>query len=347
MAPTTPTQNAARRRTAPATPATAPAAPMMAPPAPTQGEGAPTAARTAPRAPRHAPAGAPDRPLKLAVPNKGRLSDDAVRILQRAGIHLRGSSDRRLWASALDGRLQILFLRAHDIPEFVADGTVDAGITGLDAVREVDADVVERLDLGFGACRLVVAVPEDDAAKAPGDLAAGVRVATSYPRLTRAFFADAGRDVHVVTVSGACEIAPTLGIADAITDLTSTGSTLAMNHLRAIGTVLESTCWLVTSPQTEPRISEELERLVFALGSVVAARDKRYLLADVPRTALDDIRGFLPGLAGPTVVEIAGDPDTVAIQVVVDESDVFDAVHRLKRLGGRGILVIPIDRLVD
>jgi ATP phosphoribosyltransferase len=287
------------------------------------------------------------RPLKLAVPNKGRLSDDALRILQRAGIHLRGSSDRRLWASALDGRLQVLFLRANDIPAFVADGTVDAGITGLDAVREADADVVERLDLGFGACRLVVAVPEDDAARRPADLGAGVRIATSYPRLTRDFFARTGRDVHVVTVSGACEIAPTLGIADAITDITSTGSTLAMNHLRAIGTVLESTCWLVTTPNTDDAVAEELERLVFALGSVVAARDKRYLLADVPRAALDEIRVFLPGLAGPTVVEIAGDPDTVAIQVVVDERDVFDAVHRLKRLGGRGILVIPIDRLVD
>jgi ATP phosphoribosyltransferase len=190
-------------------------------------------------------------------------------------------------------------------------------------------------------------VPEDHPAATPAELADGVRIATSYPRLTRAYFDALGKPVHVVTVSGACEIAPTLGIADAITDLTSTGSTLAMNHLRAIGTVLESTCWLVTAPNTDDAVAEELERLVFALGSVVAARDKRYLLADVPRVALDEIRVFLPGLAGPTVVEIAGDPDTVAIQVVVDEGDVFDAVHRLKRLGGRGILVIPIDRLVD
>lgn len=286
------------------------------------------------------------RALKIAIPNKGRLSDDAVRVLERAGIALRGSSDRRLFASALGGRIQILFVRAADIPEFVADGSVDGGITGHDVLQESGLDLPQRVDLGFGRCRLVLAVPQDHAAQAPGDLPDGVRVATSFPRLTKAYFERLGTQVRIAPVTGACEVAPTLGVADVITDLTSTGSTLAMNHLREMDTLLESTCRFVTGPDVDPDVQEEMERVVFALESVVAASGKRYLLADIPRTALDDVRGFLPGMAGPTVVDIAGDPDTVAIQVVVDEADIFDAVHRLRTLGGKGILVVPIQRLV-
>lgn len=288
-----------------------------------------------------------NRPLKIAVPNKGRLSDDSIRLLRQAGIHLRGSSDRKLFATALDGRIQVLYLRAQDIPNFVADGTVDAGITGLDVVKESGADVDARLDLRFGRCRLVVAVPQDADASSANDLPENVRIATSFPALTRAYFDGLGKQVRITSVSGACEVTPTLGVADAITDLTSTGSTLAMNHLREVGIILESTCHLVTCRSVDPEVADELERVEAALASVVAAQDKRYLLADVPRAALDEIRTFLPGVAGPTVVEIAGSPDMVAIQVVVDESDIFDAVHRLKGLGAKGILIVPIDRLVD
>lgn len=287
------------------------------------------------------------RPLKIAIPNKGRLSDDTVRILRQAGIHLRGSSDRKLFASALDGRIQVMYLRAQDIPAFVADGTVDAGITGLDVVKESEAKVDARLDLGFGKCRLIVAVPQEHAAQSAEDLPADVRIATSFPNLSRAFFESINKPVRITQVSGACEVTPTLGVADAITDLTSTGSTLAMNHLREVGTILDSTCHLITAPNVDDEVAEELERVRSALASVVAAQDKRYLLADVQRDTLDEIRSFLPGVAGPTVVDIAGSPDMVAIQVVVDESDVFDAVHRLKGLGAKGILIVPIDRLVD
>ena len=286
------------------------------------------------------------RPLKLAVPNKGRLSDDSLAVLRRAGIHLRGSSERRLFATALDGRIQVLFLRAADIPAFVADGAVDAGITGLDVTLESGLDLHVRTDLGFGRCRLVVAVPEGAPWRSPEDLPDGVRLATSFPNLTKSYFRDLGKHVRIIPVSGACEVTPTIGVADAITDLTSSGSTLVMNHLREVGTIATSTCHLVTAPTVDPEVAENLERIVFALESVIDARDQRYLLADLPRAALGEVRSFLPGLAGPTVVEIAGDPDTVAIQVVVQEDQIFDAVHRLRALGGRGILVVPIDRMV-
>lgn len=286
------------------------------------------------------------RALRLAVPNKGRLSDDALDLLRRAGVTLQGSSDRRLFASALDGRLQVLFVRARDIPAYVAAGTVDAGMTGLDVVKESREHVRDLLDLRFGKCRLVLAVPQDSAAKGPKDLADRARIATTYPNLTRSYFTKARRRVHIVEVSGACEVAPMLGVADAITDLASSGSTLAMNHLRETTTLLHSTCRLIAPAKTDAAVKDELARLRFALASVLAARGKRYLLADVPRKALPEIQGFLPGVAGPTVVDIAGKPHLVAIQVVVDEADVYDAVARLKDLGGQGILVMPIDRMV-
>jgi ATP phosphoribosyltransferase len=286
------------------------------------------------------------RPLRLAVPNKGRLSEDAVDLLRRAGIVLQGSSDRKLFASALGGRLQVLFLRAQDIPEFVADGTVDAGMTGLDVVKESGVDVRRRLDLGFGSCRLVLAVPESSTVRSPKEVAAGTRIATSFPNLAKAHFAKLRRKVRIVPVSGACEVTPMLGVADAIVDLTSSGSTLAMNHLREAGTLLESSCHLIAARTVDRAVRDELDRLQFALESVLAAAGKRYLLADLPRKALKEVQSFLPGVAGPTVVDIAGKPDLVAIQVVVDESEIFDAVHRLRKLGGTGILVIPIDRMV-
>jgi ATP phosphoribosyltransferase len=284
--------------------------------------------------------------LRLAIPNKGRLSEEAVDLLRRAGIVLQGSSERKLFASALGGRLQVLFLRAQDIPEFVADGTVDAGMTGLDVVQESGVDIRKRLDLGFGACRLVLAVPEGSPIRSPKDVPADTRIATSFPNLAKIHFAKLRRKVRIVPVSGACEVTPMLGVADAIVDLTSSGSTLAMNHLREAGTLVESTCHLIAARKVDPVVREELDRLQFALESVLAAAGKRYLLADIPRKALKEVESFLPGVAGPTVVDIAGKPHLVAIQVVVDESEIYDAVHRLRKLGGTGILVVPIDRMV-
>ncbi|HUR63014.1 MAG TPA: ATP phosphoribosyltransferase [Candidatus Thermoplasmatota archaeon] len=286
------------------------------------------------------------RALRIAIPNKGRLADEAVELLRRAGITLQGLGERSLFATALGGRLQVLFLRARDIPGFVAEGTVDAGMTGADQVAEADAHVDRRLDLAFGACRLVLAVPEASGWRKAADLPDEVRVATSFEHLTRAYFHRMGRKARIVPVSGAVEITPTLGIADAVTDLTQSGSTLATNRLRAIDTLLTSTCWLIAAPRLAPEIAEELERLQFALASVLAARGKRYLMADLPRAALDEASRFLPGVEGPTVVDIAGRPGLVAIQVVVDEADIYDAVHRLKRLGATGVLVLPIDRMV-
>ncbi len=273
-------------------------------------------------------------PVKIAIPNKGRLSEETLSLL-------------KLFATARDGTIQVLFLRAQDIPEFVADGVVHLGVTGLDIVAEAGRKVETLLDLGYGSCRLCVAVPEDAKVKTAKDYPRKVTVATSFPNLTKKYFEERKIKARIIPVSGATEITPHIGIADMITDLTSTGSTLVMNGLREVDTILKSTAHVIGAPGVRKGPYGKLvQDLLFALESVVAARAKRYLLADVPRSELDEIRRFLPGIAGPTVVEIAGNPNMVAIHVVVDEDEIYDAVARLKKLGARGILVMPIDRLV-
>lgn len=289
---------------------------------------------------------APD-PLKVAIPNKGRLADETIRLMSRAGIRLDYSHERKLFATAHSGKIQVLFLRAADIPEFLDDGVVHLGITGLDIVQENGRHLEPLLDLGYGRCRLVVAVPEESKIQGPGDLPKTLSVATSFPRVTKRYFEAHGIEARIIPISGAAEITPHLGVADLITDLTSTGSTLMMNGLREVDQILSSTAHIVAHENARQGPKREMiDDFVFTFESVIAARHKRYLLADVPRDKVDEIRTFLPGIAGPTVLEIAGDPDTVAIHVVVTEPEIYDAVVRLKRLGGKGILVMPIDRMV-
>lgn len=286
--------------------------------------------------------------LKLAIPNKGRLAEKSVEVLQRAGIRFDYSNERKLFAMALDGDLQVLFLRTADIPEFVQDGVVDVGITGRDVVEESGKSVEVLLDLGYGKCKLVVAVPEDRGIKSVRDLKDNVTVATSFPNLTKKFFDAQGKKVRILPVSGATEVTPTLGVADAITDLVSTGSTLAMNGLVAIGDILPSSAVLIGNKASlkDKVKGETIREVTFAIRSVLDAQKKRYLMADIPKIALKQVEEFLPGIAGPTVMDIATDPTMAAIHVVIDEDDIYDAVNRLKKLGARGILVLGIDRMV-
>lgn len=260
-----------------------------------------------------------------------------MELLEAAGIRIEGAPDRQLIAGEADDRVEALFTRAKDIPEFVAHGAADAGISGRDIVAESGADVEELVDLGFGTCRLVVAAPEGW----DGDWEDGLRVATSFPDLTRQHFEDRGVDVEIVTVSGAAEATPHVGVADLIVDLTSTGTTLARNRLEVVEEILASSARLIADPDAV----DEVEELAFAVRSVVRARDKKYLMADIPEAVLDDVAELLPGLEGPTVVPIEK-PDWVAIQVVVDAGEIYEKIHALEKLGAKGILVTPIERLV-
>ena len=255
--------------------------------------------------------------LKLAIPNKGRLAEKSVEVLQRAGIRFDYSNERKLFAMALDGELQVLFLRTGDIPEFVQDGVVDVGITGRDVVEESGKAVEVLQDLGYGKCKLVVAVPEDRGVRTVAGLKENVTIATSFPNLTRRFFDAQGKKVRIVPVTGATEVTPTLGVADAITDLVSTGSTLAMNGLVAIGDILPSSAVLIGNKASlQDKVKgETIREVTFAIRSVLDAQAKRYLMADIPKIALPQVQEFLPGIAGPTVMDIATDPTLSLIHI--------------------------------
>lgn len=288
--------------------------------------------------------------LRLAIPNKGRLHEEARSLLADAGLEVRASSERALVAS-LGGEFEAIFVRAQDIPEFVADGAADAGITGWDLVAESDRPLQSRLDLGFGRCRLVVAAREDSRVRSLDELPAGARVATVFPRLTERFFAARGRPVQLVPVSGAVEVAPHLGIADVVVDLASTGSTLRVNGLREVETVLESTARLVVAGPGTPHApvgdrDRTLRELVDALASVLAARDQRYLMANVPRARLDDVRRIIPGISGPTVIDVMNGGSKVAVHAVCAAKSVYRTVNDLKAIGAEGILVTRIERLL-
>lgn len=286
--------------------------------------------------------------LRIALPNKGRLAEETRDLFNDAGLEVRARSERALTAS-LGGVFEGVFVRAQDIPELVADGAADVGVTGWDLINESGRDLRSLADLEFGRCRLAVAASEDSRIESLADLEAGCRVATSFPRLASKFFADAGRDVTIVPVSGAAEVAPHIGIADVIVDLVSSGSTLRVNGLREVATVIESTARLVAR-ENDPSLPADraaaMRELVEALESVIRARGKRYVMANVPRDQLEQIRRVLPGLNGPTVVDILNGGDHVAVHAVVSSSTIYRTISELRSLGAEGILVTRIERLM-
>lgn len=285
--------------------------------------------------------------IRIALPNKGRLAEEARGLLSRAGLELDVVGERALQAS-LGGMFEALFVRARDIPELVADGAADLGITGRDLVVESGRTLDEVLDLGFGRCRVVVAVREDAPVSSVSDIPDGSRVATVFPRIARESFRRAHRAITIVPMSGAAEIAPHLGVADVIVDITSTGSTLRMNGLREVATVLESSALLIARPelQAEATTARAVRDLKAALESVLRAANKRYLMANVPRRALDQVKQIIPGLSGPTIIDLLNGGDNVAAHAVVDAGDVYRVIAELKEIGAEGILVTRIERLM-
>jgi len=284
--------------------------------------------------------------LRFAVPNKGRLSERSVQILRQAGLEIDDGSDRKLFAAIKDRDLAIMFLRAQDIVRFVHQGAVDLGITGKDLVLEAGSDVTTLVELNFGYCHLAVAVPESSGIDSVKDIENGAVVATSFPNLTRKYFAGKGKKVEIARISGAAEVTPRIGVADLIVDLVSSGSTLKTNGLKEIDVITESRALLIGNKKSIRSKKGDVQELVAAIKSVSDAENKKYLMADVPVRSLEDIKKFLPGIAGPTVMSIMGRDDIVAIHVVVDKNKVHDSIIKLKRLGATGILIVPIDRMV-
>ena len=281
--------------------------------------------------------------MRIAVPNKGRLHDPTIDLLERAGLHVANGTDRQLYAETVDPDVTLLFVRAADVPAYVADGAADMGITGFDQVQESGVELHDLLDLGFGRCRLVLAAPETNSLSSVADLEGGT-VATEFPGVAEGFFADREIDPEIVEVSGATELTPLVDIADAIIDITSTGTTLRVNGLEVLEEVLESSVRLVARPDVaeEPKV----EQIRTALQSVLSAEGRRYLMMNVPEGSLAEVREVIPGLGGPTVMDIAG-TDAVAVHAVVDQRDVFEAINDVKAEGASDILVTEIERLVE
>lgn len=284
----------------------------------------------------------PSAPLRLAVPNKGRLEAPAIELLRGAGLEFE-LSERRLSAGVRNADVELLFVRTEDVAEYVADGLVELGLTGADLVAEHGGALHTILPLGFGACSLVLAVPRDAGMTSVTDLA-GCRIATSFPRVTAAFLADTGVVAQVVEVRGAVEVTPQLGVADAVVDLVASGSTLRVNGLRPIATLLASEAVLVARNGAADD-DERVGALVDMLRSVLDARGREYMMMNAPADALDRIRALIPGLSGPTVMPLA-DPAFIAIHSVVERSQLWRIVPALKAAGARDILVVPIEKVV-
>jgi ATP phosphoribosyltransferase len=286
--------------------------------------------------------------VRVAVPNKGVMAESVLQLLGDAGLDPRSHLGARALEASLGAGYDAVFVAAANIPEFVADGAADAGITGWDLVCESGRTLAMRLDVELAPCRLVLAGPADAVVDSVDAIAPGTRVATVFPRLTRAYLADAGVEAEVVEVSGAVEITPRLGVAELIVDLVATGSTLRANQLVEISTLLTSSARLVTRPdgQDPPALRARLDDLAVALGSVVQARNQRYLMANVPRDALGDVRAILPGIGGPDVVELLDGGELIAVQAVVALSGVTETIAALKAIGASGIVVTRIERFI-
>ena len=281
--------------------------------------------------------------LRLAVPNKGRLVEPTLHLLHDAGLVFE-EHDRSLVARVQNFDLDILFVRTNDVIEFVGDGVADLGVTGVDLLAETGAELPRIRELGYGRCRLAAAVPTDTPYQVVEDLA-GLRVATAHPATTRRFFEERRIAVDVIPISGAVEVAPRLGLAEAIVDLVSTGSTLVMNGLRPIGDVLASEAILIANPTAHRQRSADVEAIDTMLSAVIAARGRKYLMMNAPATRLTELEDLLPGLESPSVIPLAHE-GMIAIHSVVGADEVWGLLPRLKAAGASGILVLPIEKIV-
>jgi ATP phosphoribosyltransferase len=271
--------------------------------------------------------------VKIAVPSKGRLREPTLQLLHDAGLAPETPGDRALAFPCRNAPVEGLLVRADDIPEYVQDGVVDCGITGIDIVRESGARVQELLPLGYGGCSLEAAVPNEAEATSLADLR-GARVATSFPRLTQAALPDAA----LVDVHGSVELAPRLGLADAIVDLVSSGSTLRTNGLRSVGVLLRSEAVLIGN-------GGAAEQLAGVFRSVVQARGARYLMLNAPKKSLEKICSLVPGSRSPSVLPLA-EPGMVAVHSVVPADEVWRLLPALEAEGATSILLVPVERML-
>ena len=274
--------------------------------------------------------------LRIGLPSKGRLAEQAAELMQQAGLAFR-RQERSLFARVREMPVDVTFL-AEDIPVLCAEGAIDMGVTGSDLVGESGVQLTTRLSLGIGQCRLSVCVPEDSAYMTPKDLA-GCRVATSFPRITESYFAQHSAPVHLVSLSGSVEIMVSLGVADAIVDLVETGSTLAANRLTVLTDIGRYETVLVQNADRRQR--DVANRVVRRLEGVIIARGYSLLEYNMPRSGLSEAEKITPGYHSPTVSNLE-DPEWCAVQVMVKRKDVIDVMDKLESMGATAILETQI-----
>lgn len=284
--------------------------------------------------------------LKIAIPNKGRLSTKIYELLNSAGLSFGTKDERCLKIATRDGKYSLIFVRTQDIPRFLEANVADVGFTGWDVVVESQVELDKVKEFDFGTCEMVVAVKDDDPYKKVEDLPDEINIATSFPNIAKKYFEKLGKKAHIIEVSGAVEITPSLGLSDVVIDITSTGSTLKSNRLRIIDKILKSSAVVVARKNLEDDKQKKLNSLMRALNSVIDAQDKKYLMVHVPKNKIDEVKSFMPGLSSPTVTQLWGDNDNVVIHVVVDKDKVYDSIDHLKAIGGKGILILTVDQMV-
>ncbi|WP_124980161.1 ATP phosphoribosyltransferase [Nonlabens xiamenensis] len=281
--------------------------------------------------------------IRIAVQKSGRLSDKSLQLLKDCGIKFENGG-RKLSTQAKNFPMEILFLRDDDIPQYVANGVADLGILGLNEVEEKDQKVDVIKQLGFAGCRLSLAVQKD--VDYPGlEWFNGKRVASSYTTIVEKFFKDKGIQATTEEIGGSVEIAPGIGLADGICDIVSTGSTLIMNGLKEVETVMYSEAVLISNPTLDNQKKELLEKLMFRMEAVQNAAKSKYILLNAPNDKIEEISSLLPGMKSPTVLPLA-EAGWSSLHSVIEENDFWNVIDQLKDAGAQGILVSPIEKLI-
>lgn len=281
--------------------------------------------------------------LKIAVQKSGRLSEKSLQLLEECGIKI-SNGERKLKAVAQNFPIEILFLRDDDIPQYVEQGVADIGILGENEVWEKDKEVEIIQQLGFAGCRMSLAIPKDEVYTDLNYFEAK-RIATSYPKILIDFFAKNNITVFIEEISGSVEIATSIGLADAVFDIVSTGSTLLMNGLKEVATVTKSEAVLISNPNLTPENQAILDKLLFRMQAVREGKQNKYILLNAPNSAIERICSLLPGMKSPTILPLVN-KDWSSLHSVIKEDDYWEIIEQLKNLGAEGILIIPIEKMI-
>ena len=281
--------------------------------------------------------------LKIAIQKSGRLNEDSLKILKECGISIDNGRDQ-LKATAKNFPLEIYYLRNGDIPQYLTDGVVDCAIIGENILVEKGGNIAVAEKLGFSKCRVSLAIPKNEQYEAIADLN-GKRIATSYPNTTNNYLEKNGITADLHIINGSVEIAPNIGLADAICDIVSSGSTLFKNNLKEVEVMMKSEAVLAVSPTISDDASSILERLQFRLQSVLKGRDAKYVLLNAPNDKLADVIAILPGMRSPTILPLADDGWS-SVHSVIQQEQFWEVIDQLKEAGAEGILVCPIEKMV-